>query len=149
MTELRKPEAPTPEAFTKLARECRDSSSITFSKLAIGMSVTPARVFEFTNGTFAKQDFRKMSTRKLSGAVGSLTRFCWYFNLDLASCIEACGIPEECFGFPGVKDAPSNIFITKDEWEKVSQIIDLVGALSINQIDNLIRTLRKNSQSSA
>lgn len=148
--ELRKPEASTPEAFTKLAKECRNSKKVSIAKLGLDTGQSSTTILRFTNGQFAKQDFGSMSTKKLLGSVGSLARFCQYFSLDLAACFEALGIPSEYLDLPEAKDPTlvyklSNPLVTKDIWEKVEQMINVVGPLPMVQIIALIDTIRKNA----
>lgn len=154
MTALRKPKAATPEAFTRLAMECRNSISLTKTEITKQIHIAPQTFHNILNGKFAKQDFENMTPKQLSGAVSTLARFCQYFNLDLASCFEACGIPSECLDFYQAKHPKmaelgvrkySTLLITKDIWEKIGQIIDAVGVLPLSQVNSLIETLHKNS----
>ena len=151
MTELRKPEAPTPEAFTKLANEVLALHSYRRSEIHSRVRIATLTAASILNGKFAEQKFQAMTPRAVKGAAESLARFCQHFSCDLQACFEACGIPDSYILLPGVQNPTLGIkgilhdtIIDEDAWQKVQSIIQIVGPMTLGQVSDLLETARKN-----
>ncbi len=137
-TIIKKPAETTVQSFCELVSEEISARGFkTLREAAQAFRVSPDLLYKIGRGDLGNPVSERPGAVKkfVDGKVGSIARICAALELDLESCLNACGLPV----VPNVIRNSAHAFrIGKEELELLSKAIDLFGPLTLDGVSKIL-----------
>src|SRR5579863_8446488 len=125
-TQRRVPKEMTSESFCELAVTTADELCFgAIQACAERFHISTARWLEIKNRKLP--DFTRMSQRAVTGYVESIVRVCEVLELDVESCLTACGLPYLARAVNTAKESLAIEFFDEESLQKLLQLVELTG----------------------
>jgi hypothetical protein len=143
---MKKPAENTVQSFCELVSEEISARGFkTLREAAQAIRVAPDLLYRIGKGDLGKPVSERPGAVKkwVDGKVGSITRICAALELDLESCLIACGLPV----VPNVIRKSAHVFrIGKEELELLSKAIDIFGPLTLDGVSKILLVHRERKE---
>lgn len=122
----RKPLEPTVEAFADLViKVCEEKKLATIMIAANYLQIAAGRLIEIRKAKLP--DFKMMTKRQVEGYAASIVRVCEGFELDIESCLTACGLPYIANVVEQATLSVNPAYFTKESLTKLLALVELTG----------------------